>query len=322
MNLASALTLSQPVIVTVPSGQKGLLLNNQSSATIIIKSPIREILSVLPGLALTSPVREGENLEFYFSGTLETGSDVDISFSKTTTNLTLVPISNVPVDTSLTPKTKDQIYKNTDLHTINGILTLGTFDISKYTALNIVVYPGFTLEHSLQLELGWYDNPNPSEYVAVSYDIKNTRYLVTSCPTISQYINVVVYDTAAETGIFVLIYGLQTKGIERGSDFPYLLSQGNAVSIAAGTTFMEYLATWVGRAQLHVSCLDNAKFTIQMGIFDYTDTQTGLLYHNINTTKYDVFEPSIMMPPSYCNLSITNNDTVAHDFYWSLINAD
>jgi len=315
MNLSPALTKSQPVIITVPSGQKGLLLNNQSSATIIIKSPIRETLNVLPGLALTSPVQEGEQLEFYFSGSLGTSPNIDISFSETTTNLAYIPIYNaagsMQISITPSPAVVSLAYKT---NWSPGTLYQGTVDI--FQALTLFLYPNNT---KIYVVLQWYGTSALQDLQSSEmWDIDLQNTFVWQFPVLSPYVVVSVYSGGGPATLtHAAVYGTYSP-----APIPILQSRTSITEIynqsiqPSGGSYSITLLPYKGAANIDLYNTLEMATLVTIIPQDAAGIIRGNCYHN--NSPSGIIHDYLALPPRINILTIKNNGATTSAYSCSI----
>jgi hypothetical protein len=311
MDISNALIKSQPVIITVPSGQKGLLLNNQSAATIKIRSLIREVTSVLPGLALTSPVKEGEQLEFTYSGALGTTPNIDISFSETDTNLAYIPIYNNGGSMQvLVPSSQNVVTLAYKTNVTQGTLYQGAVD--KFQALSLFLYSNIT---GISAILTWYGaNALQGLQFSERFDIDAITSFNWQFPVRSPYVDVTIYSAGTTTYLIpAALYGIYGPAPEPVLQYNYSLVEISTKSIDPSKSYTINLPPYKGAANIDIYNTTGTPTSITIDAKGPDGHLYGRCYYNNSTTG--IIHDYIALPPHINVLTITNLGSTQATYY-------
>jgi hypothetical protein len=311
MDISNALIKSQPVIITVPSGQKGLLLNNQSAATIKIRSLIREVTSVLPGLALTSPVKEGEQLEFTYSGALGTTPNIDISFSETDTNLAYIPIYNNGGSMQvLVPSSQNVVTLAYQTNVTQGTLYQGAVD--KFQALSLFVYSNIT---AITVVITWYGTSAlQGLQFSENFKVDAITPLNWQFPVRSPYVNVTIYSAGSYTYLNpAALYGVYTPAPIPVLQYNRSLVELNARDIDASRSYSVQLRPYKGAANINIYNTTGSPTSVKIDSQDVGGNVFGNCYYNNSTTG--IIHDNIALPPTINVLTINNLGSALATYY-------
>jgi hypothetical protein len=198
------------------------------------------------------------------------------------------------------------------LNTTGVVLYNGAIDT--YESLLVSIAGG---NGSWRLQLMWYD-PTGSYGLGYTYQWDTTAGvpLVWQFPTPSPYVKVVVFGASGTSLTDVSIYGIRAAAPPPVLQASGPLFQGRNISVAAGSSYSNYIAPYVGQAILNVYNGPGTSVTVSVFPNDWLANPLGQCFYYKGTAT--VIHDFIALPPHINEFILTNNDTASHTYHFSV----
>jgi hypothetical protein len=220
----------------------------------------------------------------------------------------------VYVNAAGTPLTQELLANqaNVALNTSGVVLYQGA--AATYESLLISVGAGSS---SWKLQLRWYDS---TDTYALGYthqwDIVPGSPLVWQFPLPAPYIQVTAFGNSGTSLTGVCIYGIRAAAPPPVLQAAVPLLEGRSISVAAGSSYSNYVAPYVGQAILNVYNGSGKSVAVSVVPQDWLGSFLGQCFYYLGTDI--VIHDFIALPPHSNTFILTNNDTATHTYHFSV----
>jgi hypothetical protein len=219
------------------------------------------------------------------------------------------------VDTSVTLASEELLAYTTQVALNPSGTVVYQGSVSTYESL---VLAATAVGNQWRVEIEWYDAPGAHALpYTMHWDVSAGTPYAWQIPLPAPYAVVRVYGSTGTTLDVLAIYGVRSPAVAPVLQASGPLCQGWGVSVAGGATAVVMLAPYVGPAELTLSNPDGTPIVVELRAQDWQLNYQALYYHYSGSAA--VLHDQVGLANYINSLRITNSDTAAHSYTYSVI---